>query len=143
VVFGYRGLDHVLRRTQVAFTRGDVGPTGEGAGGDSAALVVRWHRTIEPGAAVELAWTVWADESPDPDGSAPLVSGPGAPPDVKEAVPAAAYRAWREGVTGVASDYEPFDRLIQRSVADLRLLLDDGPGPGEHYLAAGVPRVPT
>jgi glycogen debranching enzyme len=139
VVFGYRGLDHVLRRTQVAFTRGDVGPVAEGTGGDGAALIVRWHRTIAPGAAVELAWTVWSDESADPDGTAALVSGPGAPPDVKEAVPAAAYRAWREGVTGVASDYEPFDRLIQRSVADLRLLLDDGPGPGEHYLAAGVP----
>ncbi len=139
VVFGYRGVDRVLRRTQVAFTHGDVVPAAEGAGAEGAALVVRWQRTIEPGAAAELAWTVWADEAPDPDGTTPLVSGPGAAPDVDEAVPAAAYRAWREGVTAVASDYEPFDRLIQRSVADLRLLLEDGPGPGEHYLAAGVP----
>ena len=139
VVFGYRGLDRVLRRTQVAFTRGDVRPAADGTGTDVAALVVRWRRTIEAGGSIELAWTVWADELPDPDGTTPLTVSPGGPPPVKEAVPAAAYRSWREGMAGVASDYEPFDRLIGRSVADLRLLLDDGPGPGEHYLAAGVP----
>ncbi|HTS15386.1 MAG TPA: glycogen debranching N-terminal domain-containing protein, partial [Candidatus Sulfotelmatobacter sp.] len=138
VVFGYRGLDHILRRTQVAFTRGEVRPA-DADGPDAAALVVRWRRTVEPGTSLELSWTVWADELPDPDDTAPLTASPGAPPAVREAVPAAAYRTWLEGVARVATDYEPFDRLIGRSVADLRLLLDDGPGPGEHYLAAGVP----
>ncbi|HXX62144.1 MAG TPA: amylo-alpha-1,6-glucosidase [Candidatus Sulfotelmatobacter sp.] len=138
VVFGYRGLDHVLRRTQVAFNRGDVRPAVDGAVG-GAALVVRWRRSIEAGGSIELAWTVWADALPDPDGTRPLTASPGAPPAVNEAVPAAAYRSWREGMAEVASDHEPFDRLIGRSVADLRLLLDDGPGPGEHYVAAGVP----
>jgi glycogen debranching enzyme len=139
VVFGYRGLDHVLRRTQVAFTHGDVRPAVDGRGTDGAAVVVRWRRTIEAGGSIELAWTAWADELPDADGATPLTESAGGAPPVKEAVPAAAYRSWREGMAGVATDYEPFDRLIGRSVADLRLLLDEGPGPGEHYLAAGVP----
>ena len=139
VVFGYRGLDRVLRRTQVAFTRGDVRPAADGTGADGGRPdrpLAPHHR---PGGSIELAWTVWADELPDPDGTTPLTVSPGGPPAVKEAVPAAAYRSWREGMAGVASDYEPFDRLIRRSVDDLRLLLDEGPGPDEHYLAAGVP----
>ena len=45
VVFGYRGLDRVLRRTQVAFTGGDVRPAGDRVGAEMAALVVRWRRT--------------------------------------------------------------------------------------------------
>ena len=42
-------------------------------------------------------------------------------------------------MAAIASDNELFDRLIVRSVADLRLLLNDGPRADERYLAAGVP----
>ena len=51
---------------------------------------------------------------------------------------AAAYRGWERGTT-VESDHELFNLVVKRSVADLRLLMNDGPGPGERYIAAGVP----
>jgi glycogen debranching enzyme len=52
---------------------------------------------------------------------------------------AAAYRAWTRGTTTVKSDHELFNLVVQRSVADLRLLVNEGPAEGERYIAAGVP----
>ncbi|MEO5885287.1 MAG: amylo-alpha-1,6-glucosidase, partial [Candidatus Limnocylindrales bacterium] len=52
---------------------------------------------------------------------------------------AAAYRAWELGTTTIESDHELFNLVLRRSVSDLRLLVNDGPAPGEHYVAAGVP----
>jgi glycogen debranching enzyme len=52
---------------------------------------------------------------------------------------AAAYHAWTRGTTSVATDHELFNRTIGRSVADLRLLMNDGPAEGERYVAAGIP----
>ena len=43
------------------------------------------------------------------------------------------------GTTTVDSDHELFDRVMERSIPDLRLLVNDGPGPDERYIAAGVP----
>jgi glycogen debranching enzyme len=39
----------------------------------------------------------------------------------------------------VDSDAELLDLAIHRSIADLRLLMNDGPRPGMRYVAAGVP----
>ncbi len=61
------------------------------------------------------------------------------PPLIRQDEAAAAYHAWSRGTTGVESDNEIFNLTIGRSVADLRLLVNDGPGPGERYVAAGVP----
>jgi glycogen debranching enzyme len=52
---------------------------------------------------------------------------------------AAAYHAWERGTTAVNSDHELFNLVVKRSVSDLRLLMNDGPGPDERYVAAGVP----
>ena len=49
------------------------------------------------------------------------------------------YRIWTDRATRVDSDGELLDLAIQRSVADLRLLMNDGPRPGLRYIAAGVP----
>ncbi len=114
----------------------------EGARVAGAALVLRWRLEVEPGGRVQLGWTVWADEAPVADEAAArreLTIDPGPPPVVDEADGTTAYEAWRAGMAAVESDNELFDRLIERSVADLRLLLNDGPRPDEHYLAAGVP----
>ena len=46
------------------------------------------------------------------------------------------YRTWTERTARVDSDGELLDLAIHRSVADLRLLMNDGPKPGLHYVAA-------
>ena len=39
----------------------------------------------------------------------------------------------------IRSDHELLDRTLRRSIADLHALHNDGPAPGEQYLAAGIP----
>ena len=51
----------------------------------------------------------------------------------------ASYRAWNSSFTKIRTDNELFNLSIERSAGDLRLLVNDGPGPDERYLAAGVP----
>jgi glycogen debranching enzyme len=146
LAFGHLGRDGALRRTQIAFAGAEVLaeddlPAGNRIAG--AAVVLRWRLAVEPRTTVELDWTIWADEdllAPDgPDRAAEVALGVDPTPIVDEADGSAAYEAWRSAIAAVESDNELFDRLIERSVADLRLLLNDGPGPGERYLAAGVP----
>ena len=52
---------------------------------------------------------------------------------------AAAYHAWERGTASVVSDHELFNLVIKRSVSDLRLLVNDGPGADQRYVSAGVP----
>jgi glycogen debranching enzyme len=146
IAFGHLGRDGMVRRTQVGFAGAEVLRVADLAERErvpGASVVLRWRLAVEPGVRVELDWTVWADEAlledDRPDRLAEVVIGPEPVPVVDEADGTAAYEEWRTGMTAVASDNELFDRLIERSVGDLRLLLNDGPGPGEHYLAAGVP----
>jgi glycogen debranching enzyme len=49
------------------------------------------------------------------------------------------YGHWLERCARIRSDGELLDLAIRRSIADLRLLRNDGPMRGEHYVAAGVP----
>ncbi len=146
IAFGTIGRDGILRRTQVAFDAAEVLgpddlPSHQRVAG--AGAVIRWRLDVPAGGRVERSWTVWADEAPiqpDPDRADPEVTvDQEQPPVVDEALAAADYEAWRTGMATVASDNELFDRLIERSVLDLRLLLNDGPRPGEQYLAAGGP----
>ncbi len=51
----------------------------------------------------------------------------------------AAYHAWQRGTTAISSDHELFNLVVARSVADLRLLVNEGPGEDQRYVAAGVP----
>jgi glycogen debranching enzyme len=51
----------------------------------------------------------------------------------------AEYGAWNERCARIRSDGELLDLAVRRSIADLRLLQNDGPKPGEHYIAAGIP----
>ena len=49
------------------------------------------------------------------------------------------YGQWTERCARIRSDGELLDLAIRRSIADLRLLRNDGPMRGEHYVAAGIP----
>ncbi len=146
VAFGHLGLDGVVRRTQVEFSGAEVlavTDLAEGSRIPGAAVVLRWRLAVEPRDTVEIGWTVWGDEAPRgadrPDRAPTVTLGPDPAPVVDGAVGVADYETWQAGMASIASDNELFDRLIERSVADLRLLLNDGPAEGERYLAAGVP----
>lgn len=142
IAFGHVGHDGFLRRTQVAFPTAEVVPAAElpwARGVDGAAVVLRWRREVPPGGQTEIDWTVWADETPvERPPTAPTIQ-PGPAPAVDESAGVDAYRSWTGETATIATDNELFDQLLGRSVADMRLLLMDGPDPGEHYLAAGVP----
>ncbi len=155
VTFRYDGLDGVRRSTHVAFsepsTRVDaVDPASEPV--DAGAVVrLHWELDLEPGATGSVDWTVWSSEAPTPagtDGTAAVAREAREvdvaalfpePPNVSGDEGAAAYHAWERGTTAVDSDHDLFNLVIKRSVADLRLLVNEGPGPNQRYVAAGVP----
>jgi len=147
VAFRYDGLDGRRRRTHLAFSEaGVVEPVQPGdvpALGGS--LRYRWSWELAAGAEHELSWVVWASEVPTPATASPTVSAAELrelfpdPPRIAADEGAAAYHAWARSTTAVATDHELFNLTIGRSVADLRLLVNDGPGEGQRYVSAGVP----
>jgi glycogen debranching enzyme len=137
VAFGYLGLDGIMRRTFVAFPTAEVDPAADGVPGGS--VVVRWRREVEPGAETEVAWTVWGEDEADAGPEPLAVDAFPDPPEVREADGEAAHAAWTAGSAVIRSDNQMFDRLVARGLADLRLLQNDGPDPGERYVSAGVP----
>ena len=151
VTFRYDGLDGIQRLTHMAFTEPalDVKPVVELAsdGSDTgAAVLLRWHLELAPGEVRELGWTVWCTDRPLPPsgqdeatGAADLAALFPPVPRVSSDEGAAAYHAWERGTTTVESDHELFDLVLKRSVSDLRLLVNEGPGPNQRYVAAGVP----
>jgi glycogen debranching enzyme len=148
VTFGYDGLDGRRRRTWLAFSEpGTFAPvTAADRPNLGGSVRYRWTFELPAGAEQELSWSVWAGETPIPTG----VPAPTArPDDIRELFPeppriaadegATAYHAWARGTTSVATDHELFNLTIGRSVADLRLLVNDGPREGQRYVSAGVP----
>jgi len=166
LVFTYRGRDKLVRRTMLEFTPGEVGP-GEAEGSarirwalqiESGGLGgISWeartdlqtlskrgvHREDTP---TRLAEGLSGPEAGPSDDS---TNGHGDAADAAEALPAGRvgqpaeaedeYGRWNERCATIRSDGELLDLAVKRSIADLRLLQNDGPKPGEHYLAAGIP----
>jgi glycogen debranching enzyme len=157
VTFRYDGLDDVRRGTHLVFSEPCAGamPVDPDVAGSANAGWVRltWHWELRPGEARELRWLAWTTErdAPEPtDGSSASAQGrtgrtdPDAvlfpkPPRVDEDRVAGSYRAWKQGFAEIRTDNELFNLAILRSAGDLRLLTNDGPGPDERYIAAGVP----
>jgi glycogen debranching enzyme len=151
VTFRYDGLDGVQRLSHLAFTEPAqrVEPVVEYAqdGSDTGAAVhLTW--VLEPGAGEtrELSWTTWCTDRPAPpperDETATqedLAALFPPVPRVSADEGAAAYHAWERGTTTVESDHELFNLVVKRSVSDLRLLVNEGPGPDQRYVSAGVP----
>jgi glycogen debranching enzyme len=151
VTFRYDGVDGTQYLTHIALSEpaeivapvADVGPDGAYTG---AALRLHWNLTLGPSEVRELCWTIWASERPSP---APDRDEAHARADTEALFPpeprvsgdegAAAYHAWERGTTSAVSDHELFNLVLKRSVSDLRLLINEGPGPGQRYVAAGVP----
>ena len=140
--FQYDGLDSHRTRTHVAFSEpGSLEPVRPDEVPDlGGAVRYRWQWPLAAGASHELSWIAWSSDGPAPaDGrveAAPLFPEP---PPVNPDDGVAAYHAWNRSTTAVATDNELFNLTVNRSVADLRLLVNDGPGEGQRYIAAGVP----
>jgi glycogen debranching enzyme len=150
ITFTYDGVDGRRRHTHVTFSSPPDGvedprqAAGPRLGG---AVRASWTIALEPGGRTEITWRIWStDESAatqDP-GSPPVVDTPvsrlfPAAPHIDAAEGAEAYAEWAVESTTVSTDHELFNLTLNRSLNDLRLLLNDGPGDGEHYVAAGVP----
>ena len=151
ITFRYVGLDDIERFTHLAFSEPaeSVGPVDRLApdGSDAGAAVhLRWTLTLGPGETHVLSWTVWCTDRPAPPDVADEPSGQADQAALFPPIPrvsgdegAAAYHAWERGTASVVSDHELFNLVIKRSVADLRLLVNDGPGDDQRYISAGVP----
>jgi len=168
IVFAYEGLDGLVRRTLVAFSQAQVSAsTDDGLGGGEGSARLHWTLEVEPGARAGVRWEVSTDLAPVPgrakpaeetparlarsvtggDGSneakdgagSKITAGPGAATIAEPAEAEAEYGVWHDRAARIRSDGELLDLAIRRSIADLRLLRNDGPMRGEHYVAAGVP----
>src|SRR5215212_868183 len=65
VIFGYEGLDGLLRRTLVAFTRADVrAPDRSAPGGTEGSVHIAWTLDVEPGSRASVRWEVSTDLTP-------------------------------------------------------------------------------
>jgi glycogen debranching enzyme len=125
VRFGYLGLDGRRLRTTVAF---DVAPgrIESAAAGEDASVAVVWDLVIGPGEAVEVGWRVkaaWTPRHP-----------PGARLEARRP-----RQARRRPAVALQTDDALLNRVLARGLADISLLETAGPGPGEGFLAAGVP----
>ena len=133
-----------------------------GEGGEGS-IRIRWTADIPVGEHIEVEWRLWTDLQPGDAGAAGDAEGAGdgstgrddghafaaghpvhamTPRTAPIAAPehaAEQYRTWTERTARVDSDGELLDLAVHRSIADLRLLMNDGPRPGLHYVAAGVP----
>jgi glycogen debranching enzyme len=151
VTFRYDGVDGAQVLTHIALSEpvravepvAEVAADGANTG---AALRLRWSLALGPGETREVCWTVWSSlrEAPGPardeaTGRSDLTALFPPIPRVSADEGAAAYHAWERGMTSVASDHELFNLVLKRSASDLRLLVNEGPGADERYIAAGVP----
>ncbi len=148
VTFAYAGLDGSTRRTYVEASAPDAIDAGHDREG---AVALSWRRTLAPGGDTTIGWTIWSGLTPTPTGRMAAHGRRGAPPSADDPIEfpasppveaeqgAEAYRAWTEHSAVLDSDNELFDLAIRRSLSDLRLLTNEGPDPGERYVAAGVP----
>jgi glycogen debranching enzyme len=154
VTFRHVGLDDVERFTHLAFSEPaevvegfDEVPADVLANG--AAVRLRWTLSLGPGETRQLQWTIWCTDRPAPAGATGAGDDVAPPADADVLFPpiprvsadegAAAYHAWERGTASVVSDHELFNLVVKRTVADLRLLVNDGPGPDQRYVSAGVP----
>jgi glycogen debranching enzyme len=144
--FRYDGLDNCRRSTFVAFSdqaqaHGPIDRRSEDDVLAGGSVHFRWDVKLASGARKDLHWTIWGtttDPTADPAGDAPATLFP-EPPRISPDEGAAEYHAWGRGTTSIQTDHELFNLTLNRSLADLRLLINDGPGPDERYVAAGVP----
>jgi glycogen debranching enzyme len=117
----YRGTDEVERATKIQWDRDAVSVKKEGE--------VAFKFRLNHGEAQTVTFTV----SPEIDGvSGTVIEPEAALQNLKES-----YEKWESETTSVETDYEPLQRLVDRGIQDLRVLLTDI-GHGQ-FPVAGLP----
>ena len=134
VAFTYRGTDGRTRRTRVLLSEHPVATNVTEAG--PVELVFDWQ--LAPGAERVLEVQVAAIVV-EPGVGERHRRDPGGPRPLPNEEAEAAYRAWHASSTAITSGLPAVDRALHRALADLRMLVDTGPGPGERFIAAGLP----
>jgi len=138
VVLGYRGRDGLVRRTHVdtspAMARSPGQPSPQRSN-DEGAIVLELDWSVPAGRHRELSITVWSEIR----GNEGDADEPARAPRVEAEEAAAAHRAWRASSATIETSHLLAERALERASADLRLLVNSGPEPGERYVAAGVP----
>jgi glycogen debranching enzyme len=148
IVFAYDGVDGVRRTTTIDVERARIEAVDDAETWPGATVVARWRSRLRPGRPITIEWTVRNTVEPETTG------GAGKPPatvaehggDAASGRPGGGRSRRRKKrselpfvVPKVDSDHELLDRTLTRSIGDLAALRNDGPEPGEHYLAAGIP----
>ncbi|CAN5606312.1 glycogen debranching N-terminal domain-containing protein [soil metagenome] len=149
VTFRYDGLDGVQRLVHIALSQvpARVEPVATDDMDHGSSVQLGWDLAMGPGEERDLSWTIWSTRRPidedtgdDPDPPEAALAALFPPePVVTDSDGAEAYQSWDRATTTVVSDHELFNLVVKRSTSDLRLLINDGPGPGQRYIAAGVP----
>ncbi len=146
IAFAYDGLDGTRRTTTVTLTRARIEAVEDPDAWPGASVVARWTSRLRPGRRLTIGWVVANTSEPIGDSEA-VATLPTRPDPTTSPVTSASGKKRRAKrapeppfvVPHVDSDHELLDRTLTRSIADLAALRNDGPLPGEHYLAAGIP----
>ena len=162
---GMRRSTHVAF-SDVADAFGPIDGRSKAAVAQGGSVRFSWNVRFAPGERRDLRWTIWSDtmrvgagraggDTAAPTSERAILAGPAAatttltdsdavvlfpePPRISADDGATAYHAWSRGTTAISTDHELFNLTLARSLADLRLLINDGPGPDQRYVSAGVP----
>jgi glycogen debranching enzyme len=137
IVFGYRGLDGVVRRTHVE----SEPPMALNRFDEHGQVVLEADWNIPPGGSQSQSITIWTEPlapvAGDDGDEAPIRAD--VAPFVNATQPQAVHRAWRQSSAVIETSNKFAERALERASGDLRLLVNAGPGADERYLAAGVP----
>ena len=143
VTFRYDGLDGRRRSTYLAFSEPNLTmvavEAADGRPEQGGWLRLSWRWPLRPGKSRDLRWTVWGDLTEIGKARETRAALFPVPPRIDADEGAGAYHAWNRGTTEVNTDHELFNLTVERSMADLRLLVNEGPDEEERYIAAGVP----
>ena len=140
--FSYDGLDGVRRTTTVVAEDASLDATDDPDAWSGASVVASWSTSLEPGGRMNVGWSVvTTSEAIPPTPSVPPAPevAPLSPLNRRPASTMDSPPADWPLTTTISSDHELLDRTIARSLADLKMLRNEGPDAGEHYLAAGIP----
>jgi glycogen debranching enzyme len=164
LTFAYRGVDDAMRRTHVRLMPQMRIMGADGLVPTDGPIVLELDQTLQPGEKLTISVDIWTELPLDSmaEPVAPALIEEESPPtteddafDYPEATdsdasvasrasvnadePAATHRAWRTSSASIETDRVLAERAFERASADLRLLMNTGPGPDERYVAAGVP----